>query len=187
MLNIDQLEIAGPGTSAHAGDGRSSFRRILVPVRWPGESGPALAVAARVCGMTGGALRLVHVRTCDPPLPIAGRFYLETPGEAAAALEEALLMAWACGGPRATTVVVDARHGDVAVAIARQAAAWPADLFVLARLPRPAITRLVLGSVPDQVMRKASCPVLAIPATHHDGELSAQSRNVVGGHNRGST
>jgi len=83
--------------------------------------------------------------------------------------------------------VVDARHGDVAVAIARQAAAWPADLIVLARLPRPAITRLVLGSVPDQVMRKASCPVLAIPATHHDGELSAQSRNVVGGHNRGST
>jgi len=187
MLTIDQREIAVPGTGAHLGDGRSSFRRILVPVRSPDESAPALAAAARICGMTGGALRLVHVRTCDPPLPIAGRFYLETPGEAAAALEEALLMAWACGGPRATTVVVDARHGDVAVAIARQAAAWPADLIVLARLPRPAITRLVLGSVPDQVMRKASCPVLAIPATHHDGELSAQSRNVVGGHNRGST
>ena len=170
MLTIDERKIPDPGTGAPPADGNSSFRRILVPVHWPGESGPALAVAARICGVTGGALRLVHVRTCDPPLPIAGRFYLETPGEAAAALEEALLMAWACGGPRATTVVVDARHGDVAVAIARQAAAWPADLIVLARHPRPAITRLVLGSVPDQVMRKASCPVLAIPATHHDPE-----------------
>jgi hypothetical protein len=34
---------------------------------------------------------------------------------------------------------------------------------VLARRPRPAVSRLVRGSVPDQVMRKASCPVLAIP------------------------
>jgi hypothetical protein len=78
-------------------------------------------------------------------------------------LEEALLMAWACGGPRATTAVADARRGDVAPAIARQASAWPADLIVLARRPRPALTRLVGGSVPDQVMRKAACPVLAVP------------------------
>jgi nucleotide-binding universal stress UspA family protein len=170
MLTVDESEIAGPGTGAHPGDSRSSFRRILVPVHWPGESGPALAVAARICGTTGGVLRLVHVRTCDPPLPISGRFYLETAGEAAAVLEEALLTAWASGGPRASTVVVNARHGDVAVAIAAQAAAWPADLIVLTRRPRPAITRLILGSVPDQVMRKASCPVLAIPARQDDRE-----------------
>ena len=78
-------------------------------------------------------------------------------------LEEALLMAWACGGPRATTAAVDARRSDVAATIAWQAAAWPADLIVLARRPRLAITRLVGGTVPDQVMRKASCPVLAVP------------------------
>ena len=172
MLTIDESEIAGPGTGAHPGDGRSSFRRILVPVHWPGESGPALAVAARICGTTGGVLRLVHVRTCDPPLPISGRFYLETVGEAAAVLEEALLTAWASGGPRASTVVVNARHSDVAAAIASQAAAWPADLIVLTRRPRSAITRLILGSVPDQVMRKASCPVLAIPARQDDREHS---------------
>jgi nucleotide-binding universal stress UspA family protein len=162
MLTIDQREMTVPGSGAHPGDGGSWFRRILVPVRSPGQAYPALAVAARICGMTGGMLRLVHVRTCDPPLPIAGRFYRETPGEAAAVLEEALLMAWACGGPRAATAVVDARRGDVAVAIAGQVAVWPADLIVLTRRPRPALTRLVPGSVPDQVMRKASCPVLAI-------------------------
>ncbi|HXZ70486.1 MAG TPA: hypothetical protein VEH31_06355, partial [Streptosporangiaceae bacterium] len=63
-------------------------------------------------------------------------------------LEEALLMAWACGAPRATTAAVDARRPDVAVAIAWQAAAWPADLIVLTRHPKLAITRLVQGSVP---------------------------------------
>jgi nucleotide-binding universal stress UspA family protein len=167
-LTIDQREIAVPGTGAHLGDGRSSFRRILVPVLSPGESAPALAAAARICGMANGVLRLVHVRTCDPPQRSAARFYRETTGQATAVLEEALLAAWACGGPRATTAVVDARHGDVAVAIAWQAAAWPADLIVLTRRPRPAIARLVGGSVADQVMRKASCPVLAVPLRHCD-------------------
>ena len=152
-----------PGGGVYRGDGDSWFRRILVPVRAPDQAYPALAVAARICGMTGGVLRLVHVRTCDPPLPIVGRLYLETSGEATAVLEEALLAALACGGPPATTVVVDARRGDVAAAIAWQAAAWPADLIVLTRRPRPTLSRLVRGSVPDQVMRKASCPVLAIP------------------------
>ena len=163
MLTIDQREMTVPGGGVYRADGDSWFRRILVPVRAPGQAYPAMAVAARICGITGGVLRLVHVRTCDPPLPIVGRCYLETPGEATAVLEEALLAAWACGGPRATTVVVDARRGDVATAIAWQAAAWPADLIVLTRRPRPALSRLVRGSVPDQVMRKASCPVLAIP------------------------
>jgi nucleotide-binding universal stress UspA family protein len=65
-------------------------------------------------------------------------------------LEEALLAAWACGAPPATTAIVDARRGDVAHAIAWQAAAWPADLIVLARRPRPALTRLARGSVADQ-------------------------------------
>ena len=163
MLTTDQREMTVPGGGVYCGDGEPSFRRILVPVRAPDQAYPALAVAARICAPGNGVLRLVHVRTCDPPLPIAGRLYLETPGEATAVLEEALLAAWACGGPRATTVVVDVRRDDVAAAIAWQAAAWPADLIVLTRRPRPALSRLVRGSVPDQVMRKASCPVLAVP------------------------
>ena len=170
MLAMDQREITGPGTGTHLGDGRSSFRRILVPVRSPGESAPALAAAARICGPASGVLRLVHVRTCDPPLRSAARFYRETTGEAAAMLEEALLTAWARGGPRATTALVDARHEDVATAITWQASAWHADLIVLTRRPRSAIARLVGGGVADQVMRKASCPVLAVPLRPCDAD-----------------
>ena len=170
MVTIDDREVALPGTGAPPIDGGSSFRRILVPVRAPGESSPALAVAARICAMTNGVLRLVHVRTCDPPLRSSARFYRETIGEAAAVLEEALLAAWASGGPRATTAVVDARAGKVALAIAWQAATWPADLIVLTRSPRTALTRLGRGGIPDQVMRTASCPVLALPPRQDDNE-----------------
>ncbi|MGN6171371.1 MAG: universal stress protein [Streptosporangiaceae bacterium] len=180
MLTIDQREITGPGTGTHLGDGRSSFRRILVPVRSPDESAPALAAAARICGLASGVLRLVHVRTCDPSRRSAARFYRETTAEAAAMLEEALLTAWACGGPRATTALVDARHGHVATAIAWQASAWHADLIVLTSRPRPAIARLVGGSVADQVMRKASCPVLAVPLPPGDADPVGHTDGAAG-------
>jgi nucleotide-binding universal stress UspA family protein len=35
-------------------------------------------------------------------------------------------------------------------------------VIVLTRQPRTAVSRLLLGSVPDRVMRKSGCPVLAV-------------------------
>ena len=157
------LELAAPGTdSPDAGNGQS-FRRIFVPIRSAGESADALAAATRICGSTvNSILRLVHVRIYDPPMPrCPSRFYLETAAEATALLDEALLMVWG-GGAQATTAVVDAPRADVAAAIARQASAWRADMIVLTRRRRLAISRMVLGSVADRVMRDASCPVLAV-------------------------
>jgi len=107
-------------------------------VRSPDGSAEALAAAVRVCSSTP-----------------------ETVAQAAALLDEALLIVWG-DGAQATTAVVNAPRGAVAAAIAAQAAAWRADMIVLTRRRRPAISRLVLGSVADQVMRKASCPVLTV-------------------------
>jgi nucleotide-binding universal stress UspA family protein len=157
------LGVAVPDTDVPDFGGGPSFRRIFVPVGSPAESAEALTAAARVCSSTiNGVLRLVHVRVYDPPMPrCPSRFYTETVDEAGAVLDEALLIVWG-GGARATTAMVDAPRGEVAAAIAQQASAWQADVIVLTRRPRPAISRLVLGSVADQVMRKATCPVLAV-------------------------
>jgi nucleotide-binding universal stress UspA family protein len=76
-------------------------------------------------------------------------------------LDGPLLSAWG-RGLRVSTAVVDAPRGSVGAVIAAQAVAWRADVIVLTRRPRLAISRLLLGSVPDQVMRKASCPVLTV-------------------------
>jgi nucleotide-binding universal stress UspA family protein len=98
----------------------------------------------------------------DPNMPrCPGRFYLETVAEAAALLDEALLILWG-GGAQATAAVKDAPRGEVAAAIAQQASAWRADVIVLTRRSRPAISRMLLGSVADQVMRTATCPVLTV-------------------------
>jgi nucleotide-binding universal stress UspA family protein len=163
MSASHDLKAAVPGTDAHhSGDG-PSFRRIFVPVRLPGEAAEALTAATRVCGSAvNGVLRLVHVRIYEPPMPRSpGLFYPETAAEAAALLDEALLLVWG-GGAAATTAVVDAPRGEVAAAIVKQASMWRADMIVLTRRRRPAISRLVMGSVADQVMQKASCPVLTV-------------------------
>jgi nucleotide-binding universal stress UspA family protein len=162
MSATDELERAGPDTDVQAGGGGPSFRRVFVPVRAADEAAETLAVAARVCSTVNGAMRLVHVRIYDPPLRGAGRFYPETVGEATAILDEALLTVWTCGSLRATTAVVDAPRGEVGPAVAQLASGWGADVIVLTRRPRLAIARLLLGCVPDQVMRKADCPVLAV-------------------------
>jgi nucleotide-binding universal stress UspA family protein len=156
------LQVAVPATDMPH-DGKPSFRRILIPVRSPGESAEALAVAARFCSSTiNGVLRLIHIRIYDPPMPrCPGRFYAETAAEAAALLDESLLIVWGSGA-QATTAAKDAPRGEVAAAIVQQAAAWRADVIVLTRRRRPAISRMVLGSVADEVMRTATCPVLTV-------------------------
>jgi nucleotide-binding universal stress UspA family protein len=156
------LKVAIPDTGVPGiGDG-PAFRRFFAPVRSPGASAEALAVAARACGSINGALRLLHVRMYDPPMPRdSGPFYLETAAEATALLDEARLMVW-CVGARVTTTVVDAPRQQVAAVIVQQASQWHADVIVLTRRRRPAISRVVLGSVADQVMRTATCPVLTV-------------------------
>jgi nucleotide-binding universal stress UspA family protein len=170
-----ELETAIPDTDGPPRSDAPRPLRILVPVGLPGQSGKALAVAAQLSASAGGILLLTHVRIFDPPAPgCPGVFCAETVDAAAALLDDALLTAWAAGAVGATTAVVDAARAYVARAIARQAASWGAGMIVMTRRPRPAISCLLLGSdLPDQVMRAAQCPVLAVPT---EGRFSRHAR-----------
>lgn len=136
MSGSRDLQVAVPAADVPDGGGRS-LQRILIPVRSAAESAEALDVATRMCGSTiNSVLRLLHIRIYDPPMPrCPGRFYPETSAEAAALLDEALLVVWG-GGAQATTAVMDAPRGEVAAAIVRQASAWRADVIVLTRRSR---------------------------------------------------
>ena len=162
MSRSHDLQVAVPAADV-SGGGEPSFQRILIPVNSAAESAEALDVATRISSSTiNSVLGLLHVRIYDPPMPrCPSRFYLETVAEAAALLDEALLALWG-GGAQATTAVKDAPRGQVAAAIVQQASAWRADVIVLTRRRRPAISRMLLGSVADEVMRIATCPVLAV-------------------------
>jgi nucleotide-binding universal stress UspA family protein len=158
--------IQTPG--AYAPGGGQSLKRILVPVDESGPSDRALALAARFAAQVGGQLRVVHVRTWDPPARGGlGRFFWETSEQATALLDQALTSVWACGVP-ASGVVVDAKRSRVADAVAAEARSWRAEVMVVARRPRTAIGVLLTGSLSNQIMRAAGCPVLVA----HQGRRS---------------
>jgi nucleotide-binding universal stress UspA family protein len=151
------LSGSGPDPARYGG----SLRRIAAPADGQPGSIAAVALAARLCVATGGELLVVHVRIYDPPVRGSGRFYPESSQAATSVLDDAVSGAWAFGA-RARGVVVDAPRRQTAAAISRTARGWNADAIVLARPARPGISRLVLGSVSDQIMRRADCPVLVL-------------------------
>lgn len=63
-------------------------------------------------------------------------------------------------GLTGSTVV---RAGDAATEIAAEAEGWGADLLVLGTHGRGGMSRLLIGSVAEAVVRKPPCDVLVIP------------------------
>lgn len=61
-------------------------------------------------------------------------------------------------------VTVAATGGDPAQEILRYAARHPIDLIVLGTHGRTGLSRILLGSVAERVLRGARCPVLVVPA-----------------------
>jgi nucleotide-binding universal stress UspA family protein len=156
MRHSSQIDAHAPGSGAPGAGG--GFRRILVPADSFGHGDAALAAAARLGAGPATRLRVVHVRTWDPP----GRFYFESSADATSVLDRAVTLAW-CRGVQASGVVVDARRIATGRAILAEAAAWEADLIVLARRARWQLGVLLQGSVSSPVLRRSPCPVLVVP------------------------
>lgn len=72
---------------------------------------------------------------------------------------------------------VDVMMGDPGVEVLRAAKRWGANLIVMATHGRKGLRHLVLGSVAEQVVRDASCPVLTVsPKTTGGVALPKRSR-----------
>lgn len=162
MFRHGEPDLHLPAPDAWPAGGGKRLQRILVPVDPFGRAGHALALAARFSAAASGQLRLIHVRMWDPAAKGGGgRFYYQTSEEATAVLEKALTSVWAAGVP-ASGVVVDARRAELAQVIAAEAHSWGAEVMVLTRRRRTAIGVLLLGSLPDDLMRQVRCPVLVV-------------------------
>jgi nucleotide-binding universal stress UspA family protein len=65
-------------------------------------------------------------------------------------------------------------EGEPATEIVRLARELPADLVVMGTHGRTGLGRLLMGSVAEQVMRKAPCPVLTVKAPARVLEVKAE-------------
>lgn len=138
------------------------WKKICCAVDFSEPSRVALHDAAELARRLGAALTLVHV--FEPPPPAGTDLVPADRGAAALAASEteAMLDAWRGEAERRLGAPVDGHVlvGAVAEEILRFAREHETDLLVLATHGRRGLTRLLLGSVAEQVVRRARCAVL---------------------------
>jgi len=142
----------------------NAYRRILIPVDGSPTSNKALASGLQIAHEGDGCVRLVHV--VDELAYLTGfeasaLVFDELQNAARRVLAEAEEIAKATGVPFESRFVdrPGARLGDV---VADEASKWNADLIVVGTHGRRGISRVMLGSGAEQVIRLAPVPVLVI-------------------------
>ncbi len=142
------------------------YKRILVPVDGSETSSRAVVAALQMARENGGRVRLVHVLDELAYLSgyeIGGDLLKIARDYALKVLGDALAMAQSAGVP-ADTKLVEAPGARIGEVVADEARSWEADLVVTGTHGRRGVSRVLLGSGAEQVLRLAPVPVLAVRA-----------------------
>ncbi|MGE0444421.1 MAG: universal stress protein [Vicinamibacterales bacterium] len=154
------------------------IRRILCPVDFSVTSEHAVDQALVIAHWYEAGLTLLHVFATRPSLDLP-------PIVLGDADRERLLSAMRTMTARAPAGVAleyrveEAEYVDRE--IAAQAAATQADLLVIGTHGRSGIQHLLLGSIAEKVMRKATCPTLVVPprAPHVPPDTPVQFKRIL--------
>ena len=145
------------------------YQRILVPIDGSETSARALQEALKL-GDSAAQLRLVNVVEEVYALDAEGFAFIDY-----SVLQQAVrnsaerTLALAAekvrqAGKRAETVLLETDGQRIASVIEGEAQRWQADLIVIGTHGRTGLSRLLLGSVAEGVVRVASVPVLLVRA-----------------------
>jgi nucleotide-binding universal stress UspA family protein len=154
------------------------IRTILHPTDFSPPSGYAFELACALARDYGARLVLLHVK--PPPQVLFGKAgpVVAEPPDLRSTLQEQLDQL----RPAGTASQVERRllEGDAAAEIVNTAREVGSDLVVMGTHGRTGLRRLLMGSVAEQVVRKAPCPVLTVklpfPADPHPaGEARSQA------------
>ncbi len=155
-----------------------TLTRVLCPTDFSDISVKAEAYATALARYYDARLTFLHVAaptmTTAPydGIPIDVHLFDEQQRQAARGLAAAQERARAQG----VDADVSLRSGDPAREALTMADAQSADIVVLGTQGRSGVAHLVLGSVAEQVMRKASCPVMVVPSGARGGTEGLFSR-----------
>ncbi|MDH4065078.1 MAG: universal stress protein [Acidobacteriota bacterium] len=143
------------------------FKQILCPTDLSEASRPALSYAAAFAGWYHARLSILHVvPTFDaiavPPAQLADPVQVIYPSTREDITAELRRQAETSGAAAVDPAIV-AEAGDAVTVIVERALASSADLIVVGSHGRSGFNRLLHGSVAEQVLLKAPCPVLTVP------------------------
>jgi len=144
------------------------FSRILVPTDFSTGAEHAARAAVELAAKLGASIELIHLYNPPSLMMPDGSTFAASPAElvavtesAEAAIGAAVQALRAHGGGR-VMITGQALMGSAADEILRLADSGRYDLVVMGTHGRTGIRRLVLGSVAERVLRRASIPVLTV-------------------------
>lgn len=144
------------------------FRRILVAIDGSPPSQLALSKAIRLAVDAAADLRIVHAVELDTQseeISDLAEYEDAVRRDASTLLQEASVQA-AAMAVQADTAQLErgTLQESIGELVAAEAERWGADLLVLGTHGRRGVSRFLLGSVAESVARRATMPVLLVPA-----------------------
>jgi nucleotide-binding universal stress UspA family protein len=151
-----------------------AIKRILCPVDFSEFSRHALESAVAIARRQDALVTVLHVvpppQAASAALGVGAYLPYVYTVEDLQQFQKALDRFVAVVNYPVTAVSVEAVIVDE---ILTRAAEWPADLIVMGTHGRTGFDRLVLGSIAERVLVKATCPVLTIPGRAPDVTATA--------------
>lgn len=134
-----------------------NFKRILCPIDFSDSSQAVVEYARMIADSTGAEIVFLHVLLPDIPVGSATTFDPELD-------EQRIVKQLKQLAPSGDDNRVDhlVRFGAAADQIVRYAEGNEIDLIVLGTQGRTGLKRVLVGSVAEEVIRRAECPVLAV-------------------------
>jgi nucleotide-binding universal stress UspA family protein len=141
-----------------------SFKRILVPIDGSDTSTKALTTALQLARDAGGRVRVLNAideLAYHTGYEQSARI-LQAAREASALMLAKALEVAKAAGVEADSVLSDDPGQRLGQTVARAASDWEADLVVVGTHGRRGVSRILLGSGAEQVIRLAPVPVLVV-------------------------
>ena len=140
------------------------YKRILVPVDGSPTANQALVAALQLARESGGRVRIVHAFDELAFLwgyEYEGNLARTARDDASKLMRESLEMAEAAGVP-ADTHLLDTHGKRLGDAVAEEAREWDADLIAIGTHGRRGLSRALLGSGAEYILRISPVPVLVV-------------------------
>jgi universal stress protein A len=164
----DERLLASANATANASRPRFAINRILVPIDFSDCSRKALRYAIPLAKEHAASITLLYVvptqyATYDyggPNMPmLEARMFVDAEKQLKEMLEEE------CDDVTAHSLV---RTGSPAEQILSAANEIPADIIIISTHGRTGFKHIVMGSVAEQVVRRATCPTLVVRENEHE-------------------
>jgi nucleotide-binding universal stress UspA family protein len=139
---------------------------VLVAFDFGETSQKALAYGMNLTRAFGGRLHVLHV--ADVIATTASQFYPEHPGNPEMRAESLALKQLHAVVPDADAELAVRISGSPAAAIVQYAQSIGAGVIVIGTHGRDGVSRLIMGSVAEHVVRYAPCPVLVVRRHEHE-------------------